>query len=221
MINPSNSSNAPSKYFIFDFGSKKTPLGKYSIMIDSACRYDKSKGYGLLNKNYTTYYDQGLEKITNQITCDGISSKDSIEFRVDISPGDYIIEILMHGGERTIWEGSIAINNSDIATRLLSYSASYEGQSPPPYWGLVRKIHNNQSHLIIKIKSDKQPSTLAGISIYSENFGSIKNIEGNAVAVNKMMVPNAGLCLDLINGAKILEAKRIIDAIPIEFRFEK
>jgi len=91
MINPSNSSNAPSKYFIFDFGSKKTPLGKYSIMIDSACRYDKSKGYGLLNKNYTTYYDQGLEKITNQITCDGISSKDSIEFRVDISPGDYII----------------------------------------------------------------------------------------------------------------------------------
>jgi hypothetical protein len=221
LINSDNLSNDSFKYLIFDFGSKETPLGKYSIMIDSAYQYDEGRGYGLLNKNYSTYYDQVLEKITNQITCDGISSKDSIEFRVDISPGNYIIEILMHGGERTIWEGSIAINNNAIATRLLSYSASYEGQSPPPYWGLVSKIHNNQSHLIIKIKSDKQPSTLAGISIYSENFGPIKNIEGNAVAVNKMMAPNAALCLDLINAAKILEAKRIIDAIPIEFRFEK
>ena len=173
VINSDNLSNDSFKYLIFDFGSKETPLGKYSIMIDSVCQYDGGKGYGILNKNYRTYYDQGLEKITNQITCDGISSKDSIEFRVDISPGDYIIEILMHGGERTIWEGSIVVNNSDIATRLLSYSASYEGQSPPPYWGLVSKIHNNQSHLIIRIKSDKQPSTAAGISIYSENFGPI------------------------------------------------
>jgi len=209
------------KCFQFDFGTSKSPLNKYSILVDSASAYSKEKGYGLLSKSQTTYYDSYLEKLTNKTVCDGFRSSDDIEFRVDVNPGEYIIEILMNGGERTIWEGTISINDEVVANRLLCYSANYEGQSPPPYWGLIRKVSNKNSEFVIKIKADKQPTTISGISIYSADFGSIKFLDGKIGDSQKAVAPNASFAIELINKAKVVEAKKVIDAMPIEFRFQK
>ncbi|MFA7229567.1 MAG: hypothetical protein WC061_11070, partial [Melioribacteraceae bacterium] len=209
------------KYFLFDFGKQESPLSKNSILIDSTCIYTKEKGFGITSTGLKSYYDQDLEKITNQTTGDGIISNESIEFRVDIQSGEYIIEILMHGGERTLWEGSISVNGIEIAKRLLCYSANYEGQSPPPYWGVVKRISNKSDHIVFKIDADNQPTMVSGINIYSSKFGPVENKEGKAVAVDKLKAPNADFCLELINKSKIIEAKKIIDAIPESYRFEK
>lgn len=213
--------NQKQDYFLFDFGSQKSRLSKYSIPIDSSCTYSKEKGFGLLSGNLASYNDPSLGEITNSTICDGLISKDSIEFRIDLPPGDYIIEILMHGGERTLWEGSIVINDTEILDRILSYSASYEGQSPPPYWGITRPFKNEGSYLRFKIRAEQQPTMVSGISIYSGNFGPVENIDGKAVAARKLQSPNGDFCIELINEAKISEAKKIIDAIPPYFRFEK
>lgn len=207
--------------YLFDFGSNTSPLNKYSILVDSTNIYSKQVGYGLLSKVGELYYDTSLEKLTNKTTCDGIIVNGEIVFRVDLKPGDYIIEILMHGGKRTTWEGEININDEVVAKRLLCYSANYEGENPPPYWGIVAKINNKRDGLIIKVKAEKQPTTISGISIYSADFGMIKFSNGKFIANKGTTAPNSSLALELINKAKIVEAKKIIDAMPVEFRFEK
>ncbi len=205
----------------FDFGAKNSKVKSGALLITDYSLYDHKKGYGL-TKYADTSFRLDDESLKDDMTIDGVSSKDSLQFRVDISSGDYWIEMFMQGGNRSLWVGEIRANHTVIVDSIFQYVVSFEGEDPPIYWTLFRKVTVTGNALLLSIHALNQNSTLTGISIYKDDVGPLRLIKGEIVPENSFSAPNATLAIHLINRGATREAQRVIDQIPEEqFRYEK
>ncbi len=206
----------------FDFGPQGSDVKENFIPLDHTSLYADSKGFGLLSGVQKSYDKTPDGLLTDKLPYDGISDEREIKFRADVDPGDYWIEIYMEGGMANSWRGTIKLNGELAADTLRAYASSFEGDDPPPYWTLIRKVRIDDHACIIEIDASNQPTTLSGLLIYRAAPGKIQLIDGRLYMTGNFKYPNAGFTLRLLNEDKITEAQRLIDPMPEELlAFEK
>ena len=207
--------------FRFDAGAGAIPSERFSVQVNARTLYSNRRGYGFLTRNQADYRDSVAARLAIPGLGDGVTSPDSICFRIDTPPGRYVLEILMDGGRYTEWKGSVAVNGKRLAGPLQCSSTNTEGEAPPPFWGKILLVETNTPSLILTVKADGQQTTLATIACYPASTGPIRFEDGKVVATGALESPNGELALRLINSGRILEARRLVDAIPDRFALEK
>jgi len=206
----------------FDFGSAESRLEDNAFLISASTIYSESIGYGLRISAEEDYDINSKSSLLDHLIYDGISANEAIEFRLDVEPGEYWIELFMHEGEFNIWRGKILLNESLLTDSICAYKTSFEGEDPPPYWTLMKKVSTSSSHMVLKIFAEGQPSTLAGLHVYKHCQGLLNLNSGKIEFSRSLKSPNALLAIRLINAGEIFEAQRVIDPIPEKtYAFEK
>jgi hypothetical protein len=183
--------------------------------------YSPEQGYGLLSPGLAPYDDTRLKQLSLWRVHDGLQSPDSIVFRLDVPPGEYVLEILMPGGTRTRWTGTMGVNGKEIVRDLQCLSADYEGENPPPFWGVLRRVATDRASLVVTVRAAGQPTAVAGIHCYGASYGPLCWGDEGVAAPIPLSAPNSALCLQLINSGKVIEAGRLIDAMPDSHGREK
>jgi hypothetical protein len=207
---------------VFDFGPENSRIEDNALLISESLLYDESKGYGLIESAGHSYQLDSEPILTDDLIYDGISSNQSIEFRIDLEPGDYWIEFFMHGGNFNIWRGEIQLNDSLLADSLVAYSTSFEDEDPPPYWTMMKKVSSTSPQMVLTIDSDDQLSTLSALRVFKHRPNLFCLNNGKIESSQSLQAPNASLAVRLINAGEILDAQRIIDPIPEKmYAFEK
>ncbi|MDP1676587.1 MAG: hypothetical protein Q8L88_06940 [Bacteroidota bacterium] len=204
-----------------DFNNTSVASNKNTISVSPTSLYTKKIGYGLLTKGCTGYISKSTEHPINNEHANGITNKGAVEFRVDVPNGFYAAELVMAGGEKAVWQGAISVNERVIKDSCISYSMETEGGNPPAIWKFLIRVKAENGALVFKINAAGQPSTLASIMLFSDDIGPIEFTEGVYRKRENLLAPNGGLALQLINAGDIVEASRIVDAIPDAYRIEK
>ncbi|MFQ5865803.1 MAG: CARDB domain-containing protein, partial [bacterium] len=207
----------------FDFGPANGRVKVGFISVNENTAYSKIRGYGLISESgrSSVIEVEDLE-FPEALIFDGVASSEPIIFRVDVPAGEYIIELFMAGGKLSQWRGEIRANDVLIADTINQYGVSFEGEEPPVYWSLLRKINSSDDSITLSISAKDQDTNVAGISIYKNDFGPIFLKSGKLSAVRELQAPNAKLALALINKGAASDAHRIIDPIPeSKYGFEK
>jgi hypothetical protein len=207
--------------FRFDVGSGSKFTDPYCARVDSRTHYSRELGYGLLTRNQSDYRDSVAARLAVPGLGDGVTAPDSISFRVDTPPGQYVLEILMDGGRFTEWKGSVTVNGKKVAGPLQCSSTNTEAEAPPPFWGKLLLVETSTPFLIVTLKADGQLTTLAAIACYPVSAPPVRFESGNVVARAPLKSPNGDLALRLINRGRILESRRLVDAIPDTYALEK
>lgn len=205
----------------FGFGVSPASIGNNTIAVSAASLYSKKNGYGVLTKGCTECVSTISGQPASGDRPAGITRKGSIEFRVDVPAGAYAAEIVMNGGEKAMWRGAVFVNDSLVADSCVSFSMETEGDKPPAVWKIFTRATARHGSLVFKISAFDQPSTLASLHIFTDDIGPVEFAGGYYRPTRPLAAPNADLALRLINAGDVLEASRIVDAIPDAFRVEK
>lgn len=196
----------------FDFGDSAKSAAPW-VGIHYSQGYDESSGYGFVQSPDTFYIQPGNFVVKNFLT-HGVRAQGPIEFRVDLTPGRYVLELFMEGGDLSNWQGLISANGLVLADTLRQFRLSFEGKSPPKYWSLLRRINIRDDSLSLKIHAYGQPTTISALLIYKDKAGPLRLIDGEIIPGRPLLAPNSALALKLLNQGKPYEAERLIDAIP-------
>ncbi len=207
--------------FRFDFGPQESSSISDYIVLSEKSLYSKKQGYGLMSDgSLSVIYDNSI--LLNNIEKDGIVSDASIQFRVDIPPGDYWIELLLPAGERSTWRGRIVLNEKKLVSEIRQYEKNVEGDTPPVSWISAMQFTNEQSFLKIEIEAENQPTALAGIRLFPLDIGPLRLQDGLLVMTEQMNAPNSEFIVELLNKGAVKEVPRLIDAIPEDtYGYEK
>jgi len=209
------------KIYKFDFGPSGSTPGQGYINISEKSEYSEIMKYGLLtSRAYSAIYDESI--LLNMIESDGIVSDTHIQFRVDLPPGEYWIELLLPAGDRSTWRGSILINDKQVVSEIRQYEQNVEGDTPPVTWLTALPYSNKKSYLQFEIEANNQPTALAGIRIFPKDIGPLILQDGLLTLGREMESPNAEFIVELLNKGAVKEVHRLIDAIPEDaYGFEK
>ena len=206
----------------FNFGPDGSAAEAGVTAIGPQTLYSEANGYGLVEPASSTFARLPRRDYPYSPAHSGVVSQDSLGFKVDIAPGKYWIELLMAGGDKTTWKGAIHVNGSLLVDTLHSSETSFEGESPPSHWAILRPLEIAGDSLLISVSASEQASTLAGLSLYQDQIGPLALENGQLTASQELRAPNATLALKLINSGSTQEAHRIIDPIPEQhFRNDK
>ncbi|MCX6134886.1 MAG: hypothetical protein NTU47_13825 [Ignavibacteriales bacterium] len=214
-------SQANQSPYRFDFGPITSVTWNESVRVTAETKYTKERGYGLLTDSLQQFSKSTLQLTLGTEISDGLKKNGAISFRIDAPKGKYFVEIMMEGGTREIWEGSISVNGKVIVHRISSFGYSAESDYAPPYWAVIRPVENESGEITVSIAADKQPSSVAGIVLYAAEPGPIQFVDGVFKKSADAKAPNIDLALKLINAGKIRDAMRIVDAIPDQWRYER
>ena len=207
--------------FRWDMGPVAVPPERHAVRIDGASGYAPARGYGFITSDLATYRNDRLAALGIGGIGDGVKKDGPIAFRIDAPPGRYILEVLMDAGRFTTWKGSITVNGVGVAGPLMCFGTNTEGEMPPPFWGVMIPITNRETSLVVEVRAEGQPSTIAGIGCYPEAHLPVNYAHGVAAAVRPLHIPNSELVLRLINSGKTAEAGRVIGSLPDAFAHEK
>lgn len=211
----------PSVPLQFDFSaSRLTPTPGFTL-VTPASRYSREQQFGLLTDSLVAVERAGLAKVLGDAESDGLSKNGPIDFRVDIPAGKYVIEVMMDGGELDAWRGEISVNGKTIATALESFGYSAESRFAPLYWACLRPCETDVDHVILRIRSVGQRTSINMLAIYPITEWPIRFDGGIFVQTSRAAAPNFDLALKLINSGKVTEATRIIDALPAIWNIDR
>lgn len=206
----------------FDFGPAQGKHKRGFTIVHRNTIYDPVTGYGLLQPAESDFSSQAGSKHADEMKHDGVASRESLVFKVDIPPAKYWVELFMSGGEKGTWSGQISVNGELLVDTIYTYQTGLEGESPPVYWQLLHEVEVEGNSLTINVIANDQSATLNGILIYRALLGPLTLRNGQVRTSVKLRAPNATLALALINKGRPVEAQRIIAPIPErEFGFEK
>ncbi len=205
----------------FDFGPQHSSVKAGAHLVTERTLYQTHTGFGLLGPAEGAFTLSDIS-LLDEMSFDGIYSTNPISFRVDLEAGSYWLEIFMAGGKRSLWQGEIVANGTVIADSLFQYGVSFEGEEPPSYWTLMRKVQIKSGSLELVFAATGQKTTVTGISIFKDDYGPLQLRDGKLIALSPLRAPNADLALSLLNRGATYEAQRLIDQIPERpFRYEK
>ena len=180
------------KTYRFDFGPAGSASVQGYINLSEKSDYTVKSGYGLLTKGASpVIYDDPI--LLNNIETDGIISDTHMQFRVDLPPGEYWIELLLPAGERSTWRGRILINDEQVVNQIQQYEKNVEGDTPPVTWLTALLFDNDRSFLQFEIEAENQPTALAGLRIFPKEFGTLILQDGILTMTGEMKAPNSEL----------------------------
>jgi len=207
--------------YVFDFGSEKSPLLENSIRISEKTTYSKNLGYGLIPEQKISSYNNKKSFFLNERLSNGLTSESGLEFKIDLAPGNYYVEIFMEGGTKSIWNGEVVLNNISTKKVLTRYEENAEGTDPPDDWFMLLQVTNKSNQLQINIKAEGQPTTVSGISIIPVTRAHLWLDNGIIKKDSLFVAPNSNFIIELLNKGAVKEASKLIESIPQSFNAEK
>ena len=200
----------------FNFGDGGQVIKNALPVTTSVIKYRPDRGSGFLSGGMRGFTEDTTYLKIDKRLYTGITSDQPIEFRVDVLPGYYWVEVLMAPGKKGIWRGEITLNDSVVATELTPFHTNEEGNVPPSYWTMMRGISVRKDAIIIRVAAKDQPSTLCGLSVYPDRPGPLHFKDGKISTTELSDTPNLELALRQINAGRIQEAEKTIFVLPEE-----
>jgi hypothetical protein len=175
----------------------------------------------LLSDSLVVIAKPGLVKALGAAPASGLAKEGPIDFRVDLPPGVYAIEIMMDGGSLETWTGEISVDGNILTTRLTSFGFAAESGYAPPYWTCLRTFRSASDHSVLRVHAKGQRTTITSVSVFPYSEGPLTYVNGIFFRTATAGAPNFDLALKLINAGKVTEATRIIDALPSEWNIDR
>ena len=199
--------------YYYNFSISESQNRDY-IVVPSSTQISKNQKFGFVKNNYDefTVKDKWTEFIPSLKT--GIEKNGRIDFKAEVEPCLYYLEIQMNGGNTGHWQGEISVNNSVIVDELYSFTTDPESDEAPNYWSIIRKIKLDSNEFLFSVKANNQQSSLSSLALIPVGENSLKIIDGKTIADKNFIAPNSKLAIDLINKGFVDEGLRIIDSIP-------
>ncbi|MFY0653653.1 MAG: hypothetical protein JXQ96_16535 [Cyclobacteriaceae bacterium] len=139
--------NSTKTNYLYDFGPLNSELADGFIAVKSNTKYESEIGFGWIGSNVKAEFDNEKTKPMNLLLKDGISAKDSLVFRIDAEPGDYVFTMNLGNGTSEPMDMVVTINNEEVmdstATPWLRLN----------YRSIAQKVSLTKDHAIIKVTS--------------------------------------------------------------------
>ncbi|UCH62738.1 MAG: hypothetical protein JSU77_13275 [Fidelibacterota bacterium] len=154
----SSSEQSTGKNYLFDLGTNTSPLEEHFIRVTEKTTYNQTRGFGWLTAPATAY-DGSLIKLYSDLTIDGVLSKSTVVFQVDIPDGEYFLTV-------TLGSGSL----DDQKTMNVEVNGvTFEEQLETPWYGrrlsyrtLRKRVVASKGYIKVSVSGDS-----AGVGVHA------------------------------------------------------
>jgi hypothetical protein len=144
--------------YLFDFGTRNSPVEKGFTKITEQDLYSTVPGYGWIGKPQQSF-DNATLKPVNALLRDGVSAQGNIVFRIDLPAGNYFLTVSLGATGSDSCKAVIYVNGKRISDTIaipwlrLTYRV------------IRKKIALKQSHIEVKIQSQLATLSLRSIEL--------------------------------------------------------
>ena len=104
--------------YLFDFGTSQSPVVSGYVSVNSENIYSPESGFGWISNMDRKDFVLENVKPASALLQDGVSSKDSLIFQVDVIPGEYLLILNLGMGQDEALDLTIGMNDKILAQNI-------------------------------------------------------------------------------------------------------